>query len=176
MQYKCQYFSNIIRCAITALLDTWAETIKSREYNQTINGSSSALLFFLVISQWCARGSSAQCGSSNSHQITQGYGMSPRNTLGIKATVDWRGLCSCSRPANWVPRTRSRRKHIFDITQHDNFSRVTERQSIQINLTAETISLFIRICTLHLLRPRALSAPWSWLFRPLTSLSALEDC
>lgn len=52
-------------------------------------------------------------------------------------------------PANWALRTRSRRKHIFDITQHDNFSRVREMQSIQINLNAETISLFIRICTCY---------------------------
>lgn len=87
--------------------------------------------------------------------------MSPRSTAGIKGTRAEESVQLLPCPANWVLRTRSRREHIFDITQHDNSSRVTEMQSIQINLNAETTSLFIRICTLHLLRPRALSAPWS---------------
>lgn len=108
------------------------------------------------------RGTSAQCGFSHKPPkhprlcgVTQEHpGYHSRG--GRMGSVQ---LLPC--PVNEALWTCSRCKLIFDITQHDNFFRVAETQSIQINLSAETISLFIRICTLHLLRPRALPEPWS---------------
>lgn len=170
-------FSNNTRCAATTtswktqgqgtvLKDHQAQRIQSEHKWFLLCTSLFPLISqCFMLCQSIAEGPVPSMGPHTSHQNTPSYMVSPRNTLDIKAITDGRGLCSCSHvllikyvQALW---TRSRCKCIFDITQHDNFFGVTEMQSIQINLSAETISLFLRICTLHLLQPRALPVPWS---------------